>query len=159
MTVFIRILRQARPYWGSLLSIFLLSILSAPLALLQPLPIIIVVDYAIGSEPFPEFISSLVPAGIQNSGALVIAAAALLLFGLTLYPAIRSPALIWICVPAPCVHFTFAITGAFRGIVGPVMIGAKPFVPGHFCVAIIAFVIAVMQLMKKCTDQQGLSIF
>jgi ATP-binding cassette subfamily B protein len=84
VTVFIRILRYAKPYWGHLLGIFLLSILSAPLALLQPLPLKIVVDYVIGSEPLPGFISSLVPPSAQNSGALLIATAAALLVGLTL---------------------------------------------------------------------------
>ena len=84
VTVFIRVLRYAKPYWGRLLGIFLLSILSASLALLQPLPLRIVVDYVIGSEPLPVFISSLVPPSAQNSGALLIAAAAALLVGLTL---------------------------------------------------------------------------
>ena len=84
MTVFFRILRQAKPYWGPLLGIFLLSILSAPLALLHPLPIKIVVDYAVGSEPIPGLISSIVPVSIQNSDTLVIAAAAVLLVGLAL---------------------------------------------------------------------------
>jgi len=77
MRVFVRILREARNYWTALLCIFLLSIFTAPLALLQPLPIKIVVDYAIGSEPLPEFISSLVPANMQDSDTLIIGLALL----------------------------------------------------------------------------------
>src|SRR6058998_3364786 len=52
-----RLSQQARPYWRHLLGILLLSLLSPPLALLTPLPLKIVLDNIIGTEPLPRFLS------------------------------------------------------------------------------------------------------
>ena len=84
VAVLIRILQQAKPYWLGLLAIFLVSILAAPLALLQPVPLKIVIDYSTGSTPFPEFLSSIFPQGAQNSGALLMISAASMLIGVFL---------------------------------------------------------------------------
>src|SRR5262245_14100074 len=59
-TIFQRLLSAARPHWPHLTGIFLLSILSVPLALLTPLPLKLAVDSVVGSEPLPRFLSGLV---------------------------------------------------------------------------------------------------
>ncbi len=53
VTLYRRLLRQARPYWPYIGGIFLLSLLSSPLSLLTPLPLKIAVDSVIGSHPLP----------------------------------------------------------------------------------------------------------
>jgi ATP-binding cassette subfamily B protein len=74
-----RLLRQARPYWPSIGGIFLLSLLSSPLALLTPLPLKIAVDSVIGSHSLPAFLDTLLPAAITGSdGAVLLIAAGLL---------------------------------------------------------------------------------
>ena len=56
-----RLLGQVRPYWPHLTGILLLSLLSAPLALLNPLPLKIAVDSVIGTHPLPRFLERLTP--------------------------------------------------------------------------------------------------
>ena len=60
-TIFQRLLSAARPHWPHLTGIFLLSILSVPLALLTPVPLKLAVDSVVGSEPLPNFLAGLVP--------------------------------------------------------------------------------------------------
>jgi ATP-binding cassette subfamily B protein len=74
-----RLLRLARPYWLHVVFIFLLSLLSTPLALLNPVPLKIAVDSAIGSEQLPGFLETLLPtAGRSSATALVLAVGLLL---------------------------------------------------------------------------------
>ncbi len=63
---------QARAYWPHILGIFLLSLLSAPVALLAPLPLKIVIDNLIGSRPLSPLVAALVPQGIENSPGLLL---------------------------------------------------------------------------------------
>src|SRR5579864_5740398 len=80
----LRMVRQAKPYWRHVLLIFLLSLASTPLALLLPLPLKIVIDNVIGSQPLPSVLASLVPHWVQASGTLLLAFAAGLLVLVTL---------------------------------------------------------------------------
>ena len=48
-----RLLRIGRPFWASIFTIFLLDLLATPLALLTPLPLKLVVDNVLSSEPLP----------------------------------------------------------------------------------------------------------
>lgn len=57
--LFRRLLSQARPYWLHIGGVFLLNLLSIPLALLTPLPLKIAVDSVIGSQPLPGFLDTL----------------------------------------------------------------------------------------------------
>src|SRR5262249_24104012 len=50
-----RLLLEARPCWPHIFGLFLLSLLSVPLALLTPLPLKLVVDSVIGTHPLPSF--------------------------------------------------------------------------------------------------------
>ncbi len=85
-----RLLRQARPYWPHIVAIFLLSLLSTPLALLTPLPLAIAVDSVLGNEPLPAFLSSLIPGGIASSKSTLLALSVGLLVILTLLNQLQS---------------------------------------------------------------------
>jgi ATP-binding cassette, subfamily B, bacterial len=50
-----RLLLEARPCWLHIFGLFLLSLLSIPLALLTPLPLKLVVDSVVGAHPLPHF--------------------------------------------------------------------------------------------------------
>jgi ATP-binding cassette subfamily B protein len=50
-----RLLLEARSCWPHIFGLFLLSLLSVPLALLTPLPLKLVVDSVIGTHPLPSF--------------------------------------------------------------------------------------------------------
>src|SRR5207245_11040494 len=60
-TILKRMTLQARPYWLHIAGIFLLSVLSAPVALLAPLPLKIVIDNLIGSRPLSPLVAAIVP--------------------------------------------------------------------------------------------------
>ncbi len=70
-----RLLRQAGPYWMHIVGVFLLNLLSTPVALLAPLPLKIAVDSFIGSEPLPSFFAALLPPWVKgsDSAALILA--------------------------------------------------------------------------------------
>ena len=76
-----RLLYQARPYWAHFVGIFLISLLATPIALLNPLPLKIVVDSVLGSEPLPAFPGRLLTAQSTPSNmAILFIALGLLLF-------------------------------------------------------------------------------
>jgi len=50
-----RLLQQARPYWPHLAALLLLSLIATPVALLNPLPLAMVVDGLSGSKQVPGF--------------------------------------------------------------------------------------------------------
>jgi ATP-binding cassette subfamily B protein len=70
------LLGQARPYWRHLAAILLLDLVATPLALLSPVPLKIVVDSVVGSEPLPEFVRVLLPGGSLDAPLALLAAAA-----------------------------------------------------------------------------------
>jgi ATP-binding cassette subfamily B protein len=61
-----------RPYWWHLAGIALLSLLSAPLALLLPVPLKLAVDSVIGADPVPDFLAPLVPGVATSPGTNVL---------------------------------------------------------------------------------------
>lgn len=73
LTLYRRLLRQARPYWVHIAGTFALDLLAAPLALLTPLPLKIVVDSLIGSQPLPGPLARLFP-GASDAGVLGLVA-------------------------------------------------------------------------------------
>src|SRR5436309_1925830 len=83
LTLYRRLLAQARPYWLHLLGCLVLSILSIPLALLAPLPLKIGVDSVIGSQPLPRFLLVLLPSLAGASGRMLLMVAAGLLLLIT----------------------------------------------------------------------------
>src|SRR5213083_1968996 len=71
--VFRRLLGEARASWPLIGALFLLSLLSSPLALLTPLPLKIAVDSVIGSRPLPGVVAPFVPDAIARSPDLLLA--------------------------------------------------------------------------------------
>jgi len=90
LTLYRRLLSQARPYWAHIFALLLLGLLSTPIALLTPVPLKIAVDSVSGSEPFPGFLAPLVPAGVENSRNAVFLLAASLLVAIVLLNQIQT---------------------------------------------------------------------
>lgn len=78
------LLLQARPYWLHLLAIFIVSLLATPLALLGPVPLKIIADSVVGSQPLPHFLAVLLPRSVLGSPPAILAFAAALLIGTAL---------------------------------------------------------------------------
>jgi ATP-binding cassette, subfamily B, bacterial len=71
-----RSLHEVRPWWGALGGVLALGMLWTPIALLLPLPVKIILDSVIGTEPLPPWIVWLVVPGFDgNDDALVLALA------------------------------------------------------------------------------------
>jgi ATP-binding cassette subfamily B protein len=77
-TLFKRLLEQTRPQWFAIGGLFLLGLLAAPLTLLVPVPLRIVVDSVIGHSPLPAFLAPFVPAAFLRSRSSILAFAAVL---------------------------------------------------------------------------------
>ncbi|MBI4495006.1 MAG: ABC transporter ATP-binding protein [Chloroflexi bacterium] len=79
LTLYGRLLRLARPCWPHIAGLFLLGLLSTPVALLTPLPLKIAVDSVIGSRPLPGFLDTLWPATLRSGTTLLTLSVGLLL--------------------------------------------------------------------------------
>ena len=66
-TLYRRLLGEARPFWGSLTSLFFLSLLAAPLGLLMPIPVTIVIDHVLGDKPIQPLLGFFLPASVEAS--------------------------------------------------------------------------------------------
>ena len=84
-----RVLREARPYWGKIFVIFLLSLLATPIALLLPVPLKVAVDNVIGDEPLPGWADAVIPDGMQSTNGLLVLAV-LLLVGMELLSQVQQ---------------------------------------------------------------------
>jgi ATP-binding cassette subfamily B protein len=73
-----RLLQQARPYWVHIVGVFLLDLLVIPLSLLNPIPLAIAVDSALGSKPLPGFLAAWLPAATWSWEAVLMLAVVLL---------------------------------------------------------------------------------
>ena len=88
--IYRRVLTGARPYWGHIGVIFLLTLIATPLALLAPLPLKIAVDSVLGDEPLPGFLQPVVPESLQNSSTGLLLFAVGLLFVVAFASQLRS---------------------------------------------------------------------
>src|SRR6058998_1952768 len=80
LVLYRRLLRQARPYWLHLAVLFGIGLLASPIALLNPVPLKIVVDSVLGTRPLPPAVRALLPETVAGSrDALLVAAVGLLL--------------------------------------------------------------------------------
>src|SRR6266540_3362004 len=70
-----RLLRQARPYWLHLAALFGIGLLASPIALLNPVPLKIVVDSVLGTHPLPAYLDALLPATLTRSPTAILAVA------------------------------------------------------------------------------------
>jgi ATP-binding cassette subfamily B protein len=77
LALYQRLAAEARPYWVHVAGLLALSLLSAPVKLLTPLPLKIAVDSVIGSRPAPDVLVALLPPAVSRSGTdlLVLVAA------------------------------------------------------------------------------------
>src|SRR5438093_54139 len=74
-----RLLRQARPYWLHLAGLFAIGVVASPIALLNPVPLKIVVDSVLGSHPLPAYVQAVVPTAAMRSPSTMLAVAIALL--------------------------------------------------------------------------------
>ena len=79
LALYQRLLRQARPYWLHLAALFGIGLLASPIALLNPVPLKIVVDSVLGTRPLPPLLQTFLPQAIVGSGGALLAAAVSLL--------------------------------------------------------------------------------
>jgi ATP-binding cassette subfamily B protein len=87
-----RILKETRRYWPHILGVFVLGLLSTPLALLGPVPLKIAVDSVLGTDPVPAILKPIVPAGAQDSTSSLLVFAAVLVVVIALLAQIHSMA-------------------------------------------------------------------
>jgi ATP-binding cassette subfamily B protein len=67
LTLYRRLMSYVRPYWPHIVGIFLIDLLSTPLALLKPLGLKIAVDCVVGSKPLPGPLAAVMPDSIAHS--------------------------------------------------------------------------------------------
>src|SRR6478609_4128477 len=84
LQIYRRLLLQARPYWAHIGVIFVLNLLSTPLALLNPLPLKIVVDSVLGTHPLPHLFKAIFPKSVSESSANVLIFAIVFMLVITL---------------------------------------------------------------------------
>ena len=90
--VYLRLLRDVRPYRWHLVGLTLLSLLSAPLALLLPVPLKIAVDSVIGSQPSPPVLDTALPAAATGSDTALLVTVGVLFVAFALLNQIREMA-------------------------------------------------------------------
>ncbi len=79
LALYRRLLRQAQPYWLHFAALFTLGLLASPIALLNPVPLKIVVDSVLGGRPLPGFLEAVLPpAVVQTPAAMLLVAIGLL---------------------------------------------------------------------------------
>ncbi len=71
-----RLWKEARSYRLHLLGLFLLGLLAAPLAILIPVPIKVVVDHVLGDQPLPGWLAAFVPESWVGGGTDLLVACA-----------------------------------------------------------------------------------
>jgi len=88
----LRLLREARPYYGGMCLYFVVSLMAAPVTLLGPVPLKVAVDSGLGDTPLPAILSRTLP-GILTEGPLaVILLAAILVVLVRLIAQLQSAA-------------------------------------------------------------------
>ena len=60
-----RIILQVRSFWPHIIGLFILSLLSTPIALLKPFALKLLIDSGFGSQPVPGFITIFFPANFE----------------------------------------------------------------------------------------------
>src|SRR5690349_16920411 len=84
LQIYARLLRFSRPYWLHILGLFVLSLLSTPLALLNPLPLTVAVDSFLGGHPVPGWFKLLAPEACTRPGIPMVIAIAVLVLAIAL---------------------------------------------------------------------------
>jgi ATP-binding cassette subfamily B protein len=92
LTLYWRLLREARPYWLHVLAFLLLSLLSTPIMLLMPVPLKVAVDSVIGSRPLPRFVAAMLPGGQKADPMVLLAELALMVIVVALLALLQGMA-------------------------------------------------------------------
>ncbi|HKC38513.1 MAG TPA: ABC transporter ATP-binding protein, partial [Gemmatimonadales bacterium] len=79
LALYRRLLRQARPYWLHLAALFGIGLIASPVALLNPVPLKIVVDSVLGTRLLPRLLGSILPASLTQSAETILGLAIALL--------------------------------------------------------------------------------
>jgi ATP-binding cassette subfamily B protein len=79
-----RLIFEARQFWLQIALLFALSLLGAPLTLLNPLPLKIAVDCILGSQQLPMWLAYFLPTSARNSDWIVVTSVAALIVFLAL---------------------------------------------------------------------------
>lgn len=90
VTIYRRVLEQARPYRFQILALLALSLLSTPLGLLTPLALKIAVDSVIGDAPLPGFVDALLPASATGSANALLVTTAIMFVVIALVSQIQG---------------------------------------------------------------------
>lgn len=90
IALFKRLMGEARGYWPHIGTIFVISLLAAPLALLTPVPLKIAVDSVLGSQPVPGFIDAVLPAAATRSDTAVLAVVAVMFVAIAVLTQIQD---------------------------------------------------------------------
>ncbi len=83
VTLYRRLLAYAKPYRLAFSGLFALGLLASPIALLNPVPLRIVVDCVLGTKPLPRFVQAVLPRGFAPTPGSVLTLAILLLVAVT----------------------------------------------------------------------------
>ena len=73
-----RLMAETRPFWPSVLLLFVVDLLATPLVLLAPVPLKIAVDNVLGGEPLPPYLDAVLPDQVTGSEIGLLAATAIL---------------------------------------------------------------------------------
>src|SRR5205807_5700329 len=90
-----RLLHEMRPYLSSIALLLLVSLSAVPLTLITPLPIKLIVDNVIGSQPLPGYLGLLTGGGPVSTERVLVTAIGILLGG-TILVYLQNLASIWI---------------------------------------------------------------
>jgi ATP-binding cassette subfamily B protein len=85
-----RVVEIARPFWKYLIAIFFLSFLSTPLALLNPLPLKLVIDNVFGDQPMPVAFNFFFPGDYDFTETTIIIVAVALVIVIELLKQIQG---------------------------------------------------------------------
>ncbi len=67
LTVYLRALKEARPWYLHLVGILLLGVLATPISLLVPFPVKVILDHVIGDQPLPRLLAEWLPVTVIGS--------------------------------------------------------------------------------------------
>jgi ATP-binding cassette, subfamily B, bacterial len=90
-----RAIVDLRPYLGSITAILILSLSAVPITLITPLPIKILVDNVLGSQPLPNYITFLNPSQSAASKSYIIGLAISILIGVAVLTYLQNLVNVW----------------------------------------------------------------
>ena len=96
LALYKRVLLQVRPYWLHLALLVFLGLFAAPIALLMPLPLKIIVDSVMGTEPLPGFLRIVVPTFIMETKGAIVGLSVFLVLFVALLNQLQRLAMWWL---------------------------------------------------------------